>query len=225
MTLGEYIPNSNTKLLLHLNGNSTDSSGNNNNGVDTAITYSQANGRFGMGAGFNGSSSYINLPSDISKIFEGTKNYTLSFWIKSNRQNNEDFIFNSITSTSSQYNYRNLIVFYLNNKIQIGRYDNSSADFLASTSSTTIGTWYYITITYDGSYLKVYVNGSYNNQVASTKSASSGGYANIGSLIQGGARKTYYSGSIDEVIIENRAWSASEVKKYYTNSRGFYATL
>ena len=29
-----------------------------------------------------------------------------------------------------------------------------------------------------------------------------------------------YSGAIDEVIIENRAWTASEVKKYYTNSLG-----
>jgi hypothetical protein len=31
---------------------------------------------------------------------------------------------------------------------------------------------------------------------------------------------SFWSGAIDEVIIENRAWTASEVKKYYTNSLG-----
>ena len=48
MSLGEYIPNSNTKLLLHLNGNSTDSSGNGNNGTDTNITYGLGYGKFGQ---------------------------------------------------------------------------------------------------------------------------------------------------------------------------------
>jgi hypothetical protein len=31
-----------------------------------------------------------------------------------------------------------------------------------------------------------------------------------------------WDGSIDEVIIENRAWSANEMKKYYTYAKWFY---
>lgn len=34
-----------------------------------------------------------------------------------------------------------------------------------------------------------------------------------------------FNGSIDEVIIENRAWSASEVSKYYSASKGRWATI
>ena len=213
----EFFPKTGLISYYKLDGNSNDAHGS-NNGTDTSMSYSA--GKINNAGSFNGSSSYINLPSDISKIFEGTKNYTLSFWIKSSRQSDSDFIFNSITSTSSQYNYRNLMVFYNNNKIQIGRYDNSSADVVVPTSSFTIGTWYYITITYDGSYLKVYVNGSYDNQVASTKSASSGGYANIGSLIQGGLRQTYYSGLIDEVGIWSRALTSDEITKLYNSGAG-----
>ena len=61
-TLGEYLGAgaSTTKLLLHLNGKSTDSSGNGNNGTNSNITYSLANGKFGQGAGFNGSSNSIS---------------------------------------------------------------------------------------------------------------------------------------------------------------------
>lgn len=72
MTLGEYLPNSNTKLLLHLNGSSADSSGNNNNGTDTSITYSQANGKFGQGAGFDSTSDKILIANESQFDFERT---------------------------------------------------------------------------------------------------------------------------------------------------------
>lgn len=48
-------------LLYHLNGNSNDASGNGRNGTDANISYSLANGKFGQGAGFNGSSSKITI--------------------------------------------------------------------------------------------------------------------------------------------------------------------
>jgi len=40
-----------------------------------------------------------------------------------------------------------------------------------------------------------------------------------------GVTQEYWDGAIDEVIIEDVAWSASKVKKYYTNSLGRFATL
>ena len=68
MSLGEYngAGSGTTKLLAHLNGNSNDSSGNANNGSDTNITYSLANGKLGQGAGFNGSSSLIDYGNPAS---------------------------------------------------------------------------------------------------------------------------------------------------------------
>ena len=36
---------------------------------------------------------------------------------------------------------------------------------------------------------------------------------------------TFFSGSLDEIIIENRAWSAQEVKHKYNEYRGFTAIM
>jgi len=82
MSLGEYTGagSGTTKLLLHLNGNNTDTSGNSNSSTDTAITYSQANGKFGQGAGFNGSSSIILITDNAA--LQGTGSHTIGLWVK-----------------------------------------------------------------------------------------------------------------------------------------------
>jgi len=69
-----------TKGLFHLESSSIDSSGNSHNGTDTAITYNAANGYFGQGAGFNGTTSKIALPTG-AKV-GNLSAYTLSLWFK-----------------------------------------------------------------------------------------------------------------------------------------------
>ena len=59
-------------------GNSIDSKSA-NNGLDTAITYSPANGKFGQGASFNGSNSRI-----ITASATLTNSITWSLWIRPN---------------------------------------------------------------------------------------------------------------------------------------------
>ena len=66
MGLGLYTPTNNTKLYLHLDGNSNDVSGNANNGTPSNITFNQSKGRFNGGAGFIASyPSYIACPSAL----------------------------------------------------------------------------------------------------------------------------------------------------------------
>src|SRR5262249_19231261 len=60
-----------------LDGDSSDSVGG-NNGSDSAITYSTANGVINEGAGFDGSSSQINVGNMIS----GQVNFSGAAWIK-----------------------------------------------------------------------------------------------------------------------------------------------
>src|SRR5690348_3864445 len=57
-----------------LDGNSTDSI-DSNTGTDTAISYSAGNGLIIQGAGFNGSTSKILIPSQT------VTNCTISFWV------------------------------------------------------------------------------------------------------------------------------------------------
>jgi len=66
--IGEAYPQSGLVAGYHFNGRSTDFSGNNNHGTDTSVTYSQANGRFGKGAGFDANTDQIQFQARIMPL-------------------------------------------------------------------------------------------------------------------------------------------------------------
>lgn len=215
MSLGEYTPNSSTKLLLHLNGNSTDSSGNSNNGTDTAITYSQANGKFGQGAGFNGSSSKIATTLNLGTV------HTISFWLDyknasdavviggaDNGVGRTDFCpYIDGSSSGSSIYYRPAII---------------SAVSPVSVVHGGLSGMTNITIVRNGTSVSFYKSGS---QIGTTQTLSDNNSLTITNLgcINGNA--LFFNGNLDEVIIENRAWSASEVSKYYTMTKGRFGII
>lgn len=219
MSLGEYIGagSGTTKLLLHLNGNSTDSSGNGNNGTDTNISYSQANGKFGQGAGFNGSSSKIAIASNLG-IDEGS--ITMSIWTKINNRS-VYAVLSETLSSSSRVSYSIRIT---STTLNFFRTRRGISDDQFAVSDTNTSDMRNIILTYDGTTLKGYLNGSYVGQLNCSGNGSriSTSATQFGNGI--GADE-YFNGSIDEVIVENVAWSAEKVKKYYTMAKGRFATL
>ena len=220
MSLGEYIGagSGTTKLLLHLNGNSTDSSGNGNNGTDTDITYSQANGRFGQGAGFNGSSSFIY---GSNTGIPGSGDMTVSCWINPGRNAGQyqDIVVNR--DKEKEFGFKWML--YQHTTDGAISFHGSAQN--KTTLVPTLNKWLNVIATVSSGTLTIYLNGV--NSYSTTGYTYGGGsptkYA-VGGYLSGTVKEPFL-GLIDEVIIENRAWSASEVKKYYTNSRGFYATL
>ncbi len=223
-TLGEFIPSSSTKLLLHLNGNSTDSSGNGNNGTDTNITYSQANGKFGQGAGFTAvSNSKITMPSSI---IQGAK--TVSLWV-----NHTQNTFFRYIDNSSVFNQNGFNIFHggtsPNFELVTEMHQSSSPIFVLRQQPTSIsdGKWHNIIHTWDGTTgtnsAKMYLDGVLVAQATPSREEDN---APERALTLGEYNSQYdYNGAIDEVIVENRAWSAEEIKKYYTMTKGYYATL
>ena len=216
--LGEYLGAgaSTTKLLLHLNGNSTDSSGNNNNGTDTNITYGLGNGKFGQGALFNGSSSKITTP--LGNF--GTGNFTISLWIKTTQEATR-VIFGKTTEVDKDNGgyvlYRDLWDGYV---------------FKFGTTKLVIGSlpsvWTNFIVTRDGNIGYIYINGSYAVSVSGISGYnqnSASGVFTLGTSPGSNWTPRFYSGAIDEVIVENRAWTASEIKKYYTYSKGRFGIL
>lgn len=221
MSLGEYLGSGSgiTKGLYHLNGSSADYSGNGNNGTDTAITYSLANGKFGQGALFTrASSSKINLGTSP---ITGSSSRTISFWTKINSFNNNTTFFGQGTLTTGNAFY---IYTTTNQNVGVGVY--GSANVVTGNTVLTTGTWYHIAVTYTGTSsisttnTKIYINGVPKTTTGSdsaTVNTSATGYY-IGARMDGAA--DYMDGSIDEFIIENVAWSAEKVKKYYTYAKG-----
>ena len=218
-----------TKLLLHLNGNSTDSSGNGNNGTDTNITYSLANGKFGQGAGFNGSSSRIQIPYSAT-LDSGTGGFSISCWFKTTQATSGLFYYRQEAS-GSHYQIQILGIgsatagkpYFALRGSENNYYD------LSTNNAYNDGSWHHIVGVYGGSSdknLLIYVDGSLDNSTsiatAQTITYSSSTVLSIGRWYQSWASNAcdYYNGSLDEMIFETKAWTAAEIKKYYTNSLG-----
>lgn len=235
MTLGEYLGSgpSTTKLLLHLNGNSTDSSGNgfNLSEVGSGGTYIQ--GKFGKSFDQNGSNNYLKYSGSIG--IDGG-NITMNIWVKdvatSSGAGGHGFLCLGNTTSKTRYaitkdGASNLLFL----RDGFGGGGTGGAVTVTYSSYVTTTKYTLLTLTYDGTNVKGYADGVYLGQAAA--SGNGNGYAgsetavSVGRL-QGWDGFTYDYGAdaiYDEPTIENRAWSPEEVKKYYTQSRGFYATL
>jgi len=218
-TLGELISegSATTKLLLHLNGDATDSSGNGNNGTSSNITYSLANGRFGQGAGFNGTNSYISTGLDLKNI---TK--TIIAWVKPTGT-----AFGVIVN---QWYAPASWEFFLDasNHLSYASYNGSSVSSVTSTIVLSTGVWYMVAVSYNASnnLANIYINGaiagSATLSVEESTSASNGMWLG---RENGSTVYSPFNGSIDEVIISNTAWSATKIAKYYAMAKGRWATI
>jgi len=210
-TLGEYISKGSgtTKLLLHLNGNSTDDSGNSNNGTDTSITYSQANGRFGQGAGFNGSSSKITLTTNPNPTI-----FTFSFWCKISGGS----VIGSNTTGQGNLNIQTTplngtIILIKSGLVIIGT---------SNTGSTFSNIWTNFIITYNQTtgVFNFYRDGKPYGSGTNIQTLTSA-TLNLGRNDSG----EWLSGALDEVILENVAWTPAQIAKYYTMTKGRFGIL
>ena len=202
----EYVATSNTKLLLHLNGNSTDSSGNGNDGIDSYINYDYAYGKFNQGANFTKSpKSVIRTKNNIG--ISGSSPRTVSVWVKSlSSTDNMEMFGWGVESNSRSFSLMGRkggsIYFYANNN------DWDTGVILGEDMCNII-------LTYDGSNLKLYINGQL--KASTTKSLNT-----TDTTFKLGERASVASytsnGNIDEVIVENIAWSPSKVQEYYTST-------
>ena len=98
-----------------------------------------------------------------------------------------------------------------------GGYFDGSAWHLAGTVEPVVDTWYCMTVTYDGSNLKFYVDGALNDTVASAVTPASSG---IGMHIAerwdaAFLPQSFLDGSVPVVRLYNRALSAAEVLTNY----------
>ena len=84
-------------------------------------------------------------------------------------------------------------------------------------NSVPLGEWTYVVGTYDGSRVKLYLNGT----LVKTINISGEINAHNEPLRIGGEKGAYFEGMIDEVKIYNEALSAEEISSRY--ERGYYS--
>src|SRR6478735_4563038 len=181
----------------------TDASGNGNTGTITNATWA-ATGKFGKALQFNGTNARVNVPNAAS--LQLSTGMTLEAWVNPS----------AVSSAWRDVIYKGNDNYYLEatstnaSRPDAGMIAGGSYADAVGTSALAANTWTYLTETYDGSTLRLYVNGT---QVASV--AHTGAIATSTNALQIGGDtiySQYFAGLIDEVRIYNVALTAAQIQ-------------
>lgn len=204
-------------LLYTFTGNANDASGNGLDGTSTATLTTDRFSNSNEAFGFNGVTSYVDLPSDIR--LKPDMPFTVSAWFKMNSIGSGDPLFmtdynqNIYAGAYITVNGNGTVAAALGNGVSIGAGHKNAK---VSNTVVTNGQWYHVVAVFRGiNDIDLYLdctleNGSYNG------GATSWAYtAAPGTIGRGDAHISnpplYFNGDIDEVAIWNRELTANEI--------------
>jgi hypothetical protein len=179
-----------------------DESGSGNTGTLTNATRT-ASGRFGRALSFNGTSALVTVADSAS--LDLTNAMTFSAWV----------------NPSSLSDWRTILLKEAPSGLAYGLYASNgsrpdayirvgNADIgQAGTAALPTNTWTHVAATYDGSTLRLYINGTQvaTRAISGSVAATSGALRIGGNLFWG----EYFAGLIDEVRIYSRVLSGAEI--------------
>lgn len=139
-------------------GDATDSAGSNNGMVYGDTTYT--NGVYGQAFVFDGDGDYVEIPDAPSL---SPAEMTLSAWVKvEGGSGDRDIVSKDGESAERQY----LITVNSTNRFRAHVWTLSGLAWVDGTTVVAPGTWYHVAQTYDGSTLRLYVNGALEGMAA-----------------------------------------------------------
>jgi hypothetical protein len=198
----------------NLNGNANDYIGS-YNGTPTNITWSA--GKIGQGASYETNSSAIRTNN-----FSFPATFSISAWINSSSLSSPVFgkaIFGQWYYTTSEKSALLWIdTTSAPNKFNFIISSNGSASTSIQSITTPVnGSWYFVTATYDGSVMRLYINGLLEAQINY-----GGGVYPANKPIEFGTydSQAFYAGLLDEVGLWNRAITQEEVTILYNTGSG-----
>lgn len=134
--------------------------------------------------------------------FQGKTAFTVEAWVNRSSTGNLHTILSNYTGSYP-------LLFRIDND-KISLYANSSAS-VTSSSTIPVGVWTHLAGTYDGSNLRVYINGEFEGVTAhSTPLQAANGGLRIGGGIANNTE--YFLGSIADVRLWDKAKTAAEIK-------------
>ncbi len=210
---GNAVADIDRGLVAHYNfdGNANDSSGNGKHGTENGgVSY--VTGQFGQAVSFDGGDDYLEIPD--TNLLDLSNSLTLSAWIytTSHEANTKGIISKGRSSNGTGYR---LGVY--NGKADLGLNNNLYNCFVHSKEPINTNKWVHIAGSWDGTIMKIYVNGSLNNtndSCAGSSLTDSSESLNIGRETSGLTGR-YFRGRTDEARIYNRALTESEINEVY----------
>lgn len=188
-------------------GNASDSVGS-NTATNSNVTY--GTGKINNGAIFNGSSSAFTF---ATVPVTGSSSFSVSFWLKAGSLVSGMSALHFGTDASNQaFNV------YLDASSKIAANFTGGGGQVTSTTSLSTSVFQLFTLTYDGTNVRLYVNGTLENTSSSYTSANIGTTNKFIGKYAGNTN--WWNGSIDEIGMWSRALTGSEVTQLYNGGAG-----
>src|SRR3989339_414710 len=199
--VGEWHFEENTGTIAN------DSSGNNNTGtlVNSPVW---TTGRIGKGLQFNGG-NYVSIPNSAS--LNPTTALTIEAWFRKTA----DVAYQRILAKSNYPNWEYALYFGDTGAMQGAIGVGGTTRYSSMSSVLSVGTWYFVTLTYDNSRLRLYVNGGEQGSGSSINGSIDSRSESFCIGKDGGTSGAYFSGIIDEVVIYNRCLTSAEILAHY----------
>ncbi len=190
--------------LWSAEGNADDVSGNNHNGaLQNGATY--APGKVGMAFSLNGVNANVAVPDDPALHFSNAM--SVEGWINTTAgtdryiaTKHEDSFYFSVGGGSVA---PHMLSFWLN---------GVSSSWFTGSTPVDDGQWHHVAATYDGSTMRLYVDGHLDASAPRTGTIQSGTSGLLIGARSDGTNASNFPGTIDELAVYNRAISPAEVQ-------------
>lgn len=186
-----------------------DDSGFNNDGVYNGGSFQQS-GKYKYGLGFNGTNEFINI-THSSSLNINDNSITLETLVKFNSLPVNNAYQEIFYKHESNKGYR--LVFCQEYSEYRIKFIINGGNYYVTWANPQVDTWYHIVGVYDGSNLKVFIDGS---QVGNSSAYSSAIETTNNNLYIGSSGSSHYlNGYLDETVIYDDALSPSEITTRY----------
>ena len=203
---------------------------NGNDGVCAGVCPIPTTGKINGGQAFNGSTTGIDVPADLSFDWGATDSFSIEYWMKrapGTLAGNEVIVGRDDTLSSSLHWWTGILSGGEASFILISTNgDGTGTDlYLHGTTDLTDGSWHHIVVVRDASTERniLYVDGREEASVVVTYSAgfdSVTAALNIGWLnLSGGF---HFGGTLDELALYDRALPDVEIQQHYFNGQAEY---
>lgn len=170
------------------------------------------------GAGdFSGSYNAVAVGNDITDRLSSA--VTIMGWVKQPRAATYNYLFSNARDCCGSYRGINLAASYATQTVAQIWNANQALSNASAGNAVPLGVWTHVATTFDGSLLKLYVNGVLKSSVTFSSPVSIGSPASWPGVIGALANCPTCDANmlIDELKIWNRAISASELTAIYNN--------
>jgi hypothetical protein len=185
-----------------------DSSGNGNEGtLQNGPIW--VDGKYGEALSFDGSSTYVQIPDSSS--LDVTAQVTVEAWVYPRAYNNSAGMIGHIVSRCNTAGGHVCVLAFHDTNGTINYDVNPSTTYHSSVATIPLNTWTHLAMTYNGTNVCLYIDGTLDSS-----------YAKAGSIQTTSTPLTigckwysptyaYFNGSIDDVIIYNRALTQGQI--------------